>query len=155
PTVPSAPRVRTVYIDDDFPPYDATEIDAAIAAWNLALNGRALLVRKPWDLDAAAGDPDAIAIYRTTDALAPRPANLQDDAIAWTDAVGGRFVWLIRDRIDYRWMRAVTLHELGHALGASDRKDVGGLLMSQGNFNPTCPDRDAVEQVSSYMGIPA
>lgn len=146
-----AERWRPVYVDERFDEADRTTILAAIEEWNAALNGRLLLVPQPWDLDAVAGDPNAIAIYWTTDKIAPRPSLLDPQAIGWTDQTGGRFVWAIRDRIPDAHLRPFTLHELGHVLGA-EHTDSG--LMRAALDPKACIDLGAIEQVARHLKVP-
>jgi hypothetical protein len=136
---------------------DDVEIDAAIAAWNYALNGKMALTVVDWSFDM---DPteqqEAISrngfLILRIDGDNP---TIPDSApgywtLGFVPAIGNHWIYLVRQRVDYRRIKYLTMHEIGHALGARHRQS--GLMSRYYNSGYKCVDYLTVEQVAAYMG---
>jgi hypothetical protein len=70
-------------------------------------------------------------------------------SLGFTPQIGSPIVYLVRDRLQNEDIYYVTLHELGHALGA--RHDADGLMYRYYRREVwQCVDRLAIRQVASY-----
>ena len=73
--------------------------------------------------------------------------------MAFTDAVGGYKIYLVRDRDGNDDIKYLMLHEIGHLLGASHTET--GLMspmMDKQQF--ACIDYSTIVQVSLYQHLP-
>lgn len=159
-------RIIPVYIDQDFGQEDRMEMQKAIDQWNFALNGyiRIIIADRPFDMSTSAieevqltqgwtfmkiKNDNPMIIDHNTDPDKPKYFTL-----AFCNKIGGDKTWFVRDRFfDENQLREVTIHEIGHLLGASHN---GKYLMSP-HYNVDdyqCIDKATMLQVSGYINIP-
>ncbi len=153
------PKTIWVWIDNSFDTYDKINITEAMALWNKSLNGyielRSVL---PY------GQPEAPKAPREQDwvitKVPPGDSSLPHvDAgtkiLGAVNVIGGNKMFLARDAMDHVGdIYGVTLHEIGHLLGA---EHMGDHLMyphyDRDKFH--CIDLVTALQVSKKQNIPA
>lgn len=170
--VPSNNRtqIMSVYIDKDFGEADKVEIAKALEQWNFALNGNAKFLIASQDFDMSedsvlrdvqigkaflilkvnSNNPIVDAADSVVRQYKPQ-ATGKDLSWGFTTSIGDHKVYLVRDRMNNGDIFYITMHELGHALGAEHTTD--GLmyrLYSQDKFQ--CVDWLAIKQVAEYHG---
>jgi len=154
-----------IYLDKQFGQADLLAIDDAINAWNYALNGYVKLrvVSTSFDLEPevikqclAGGCWMIMRIDSSNPMVDDGPTvNGQPAAktLAWANDVGGNRIYMIRDRIDNKWMMGVSLHEMGHLLGA--KHDNVYLMQAHYNWEDTrCVDYYSIKLVAEYQHLP-
>ena len=157
-------RAITLYIDQDFDPAERERIGLAFRQWNHVLNGfvafrAVLLPPDPSEQSLARLRRSGAWIVAKVDSH--HPAARERTALALTvggvgrlGSAGGGFVFVVADRFGQRDLTAVTLHELGHVLGAGH--DAHGHLMAPvyDRSNGHCIDRGAVAMVAAAQRLP-
>lgn len=169
------PKIIPVYIDNDFLENEKIQIDNAITQWNYVLNGWVVLqvIDEHFQMDIqvikkveAVNNGIIILRVLSDSTLIPDDGFLAPGSMtaAWTHGtaynhgIGGHEVYLIADRLtDPVTLQGVTLHELGHALGAAHHKEREISLMNpsydtQGN---SCVDKWSSERVAEFQHLPA
>lgn len=168
PSTTIASHLYSVYLDPDFGEADRISIQEALDQWNIALHGQAQFVVQaavPFTPTSMASlDARQAFLIIKIDSHYPM-VQLSDARITgylgskyrsagFTDQVGGRHIYLIRDRLDNTDVKFIAMHELGHALGAEHG---GGGLMSipynKGRWQ--CIDRYTMQQVAAHERLPA
>lgn len=162
-TMVQAPiKVIPIYIDKDFGAADKVAIDDAITQWNYALNGNIVLVvaSTEFDMDiptlkkCVAGGCWMFMPVNSANPMV-EPANPgQPMTLAWTNDIGvlGNRIYFIRDRIQNEWMTGITLHEMGHLLGAEH--DSAYLMRPSFSWaSSRCVDYDAALEVAKYWNL--
>jgi hypothetical protein len=153
-------REIKVWIDARFGNADRVEIVKAVDQWNYALNGwielevqEEKLTMQDQILRAARDERDWLIM----DIQSSNPIVLPHDqghlALAFTDAIGGYRLYVVRDRDDNADIKLLMLHEIGHLLGASHT--TSGLmspLFSTSAYQ--CIDYETMIQVSEYQRLP-
>jgi hypothetical protein len=157
-----AVRVIPIWVDKNFGQADRLQIDAAVGQWNYALNGYIILrvVDNSFDMEI-----DKIQECRRRNgwlfmringdnSMVPIQKPNQGRTLGFANKVGGNHLYLVRERMDNEAVFGVTMHEIGHLLGA---EHVGNRLMykhfSRARFQ--CVDLDSLEAVAHYQGISA
>jgi len=155
-------KIIPVYIDEEFCIKDRVEIVKAINEWNTSLNGYIEL--RVWDgvylmnevMDRARwGDVYVIIkVYSRMPIIAERDAKIEGEVtIGLANKVGGNWLYLVRDRLGDDDIKYVTMHELGHLLGADHQSRY--LMGSRYNkIEYKCIDQNTLDQVSSYWRLP-
>lgn len=157
-------RVIQVYISQEISFSDTLEIQRAIDQWNYALNGHIdiQIVSTNFNMDMTeiryAMDHGHWIIQQITKDNSMVPAKIThdngtvSDTAAFVNHVGGNCMYLVRDSMMDSWVYGVTLHEMGHLLGAQHN---GKLLMAPifNAYDYQCIDRGTMEQVANYLGL--
>ena len=159
-------KIIPIYIDKDFGPADKTSIYDSVVQWNFALNGYIKLEVKDTNFDM---DPRIVrwilngngwmilkvdssnSIVTSLDAKqGPKNGN---KILAWANEIGGNRIFIIRDRIDNKWVTGISLHEMGHLLGA--KHDNAYLMQPTYHWEDgRCVDYEALKLVAEYQHIP-
>lgn len=163
PTVDDATTIYPVYLDATFGDADQIEIVKALDQWNYVFNGHAkfVVVNKHFTMtDSLIQESlrnDGFVIFKVpyTNSLVAR----EDDHIhkigkmpnsftlGFVLGVGWHQLYLVRDRLGNQDVFYITLHELGHALGAVHSND--GLMSPVYNrFRYQCVDQEAAKQIA-------
>jgi hypothetical protein len=157
-------RVVGIWIDKEFGVRDQLSIDDAIKQWNYALNGYVRLDVKSTTFDM---EPNELAQIRSCDCWIimkvksdnpmipdePIRGKPQYHTLAWVNEIGGKLMWVVRDRLQNEWMTGVILHEMGHMLGA--RHDKVYLMQPSYSWEDyRCVDKWTLGQVAAYQQIP-
>lgn len=154
-------RVIPIWIDKNFGLGDLESIESAVKSWNFVLNGYVVLEIKDTDFDMEV--PKIVEQTKAHGWLFLRIEHdspiipKQDEPGYWTigfaDRIGGNHMYLIRDRLGDADIYGVTMHEIGHLLGADH---VGQRLMyphySKARFQ--CVDWESLMAVAHYLDIP-
>jgi hypothetical protein len=158
-------KTINIWIDKDFGGEDQLSIDNAIAQWNYALNGYIHLnvVSTKFDMEPEiiktvlnGGGWLLLKIQEPNPMIDDGPTdngNPKYYTLAWANAIGGNRVYFIRNRLKNEWMTGVTLHEIGHLLGAEHDK----VYLMQPHFNwedYRCVDYEALKRVATYQQLP-
>jgi hypothetical protein len=148
-----------IWIDKNFGQADRVEIQSAIDQWQFALNGYVDIQIESVSFDM---QEDAIRWALRSDGWiimkidSGNPIVLDKPGrktLAFTDKIGGNYLYLIRDRVEEGMIRGIMMHEIGHLLGAADNND--GNLMD-GKFslaNERCIDLETVKEVARYQEL--
>jgi len=157
-----AVRVIPIWVDKNFGSADHLQIDAAVGQWNYALNGYVVLrvVDNQFDMEVEKIQESQRRngwLFMKIDAnnpMVPVQKVGVGVTLGFANKVGGNHMYLVRDRLDNDAVFGVTMHEIGHLLGA---EHVGNRLMfkhfSRARFQ--CVDRASLEAVAHYQGISA
>lgn len=118
-------KVIQVYIDQDFSTDDRLAIDNALNDWNYALNNYIHFQVVSIDFDMNPTDiknitDDGGLGFLKIDSHSPFiPPSTTGRVLAFTDRIGGHFVFVIRDRLKSELLLEDSVrHEIGHALGS-------------------------------------
>lgn len=157
-------RVQKIYIDKEFGYADAVSIQDALDRWRYALNGYVEFKTETVDVVHGSLDPFKEArdgkawLFLKIDShnalvdFHDRPEHL---ALAFVERIGGNVMYIVRDRISNDSVRGVTMHEIGHLLGAEHKWDDENLMHPSYNDSDTqCIDKETLEQVAVYQHIP-
>lgn len=149
----SQARYESVLIDDGFEAPDQRAIAGAVADWNATLSGA--IVLEPHVVNMSLTESAILIMRLSSDADFIPPAREGEHILAFTDRIGGRKVWLVKDRLPLEAVKGVTMHELGHVLGADDRRDVEGLMfIPTGPLQWGCVDRATALEVAHAQSLP-
>lgn len=149
-----------VYIDKDFGEMDRLAIDDAVRQWNFAMNGYVKIQVQPEPFDMQ------IEIIRRClsggcwmvmkiDSNNPMSIDSSPESrkLAWVNDIGGNRIYVIRDRIENKWMTGIMLHEMGHLLGAEH--DNVYLMRPHYNWEDyRCVDAAALKLVAEAQHLP-
>ena len=149
-----------IYIDINFSNANKLYIDNAINAWNYVLNGYIKLDvvsysfdMEPSELKSIFDNNGVMILQIDSDSNFLPPSKIEGNAIdGITDRVGGNTIYLIRDRLSDK-IEQITLHELGHILGALDME---GDTVMNGTLSPKyskCIDERAMEAVAAFQHL--
>lgn len=157
-------KVIPVYIDKSFSEKDRIDIDDAIAAWNYALNNYIRLGvqetyfdMEPSILKNIIDHNNGIIFLKINSSSQIIPITKHGEVVdAFTDAIGGHFIYMIDDRLRYTPVRFVNAakHETGHILGASHINNKPSLMN-----NPyverysMCIDEGTIIEVAKYYNL--
>jgi Matrixin len=154
-------RQIPIWVDKNFGAADKIAIDDAVNAWNYALNG--FIVLKVVDTEFDMEIPKIVDqvksngwLFMRIDSSNPMVPILKDGfrTIGFCEVVGGHHLYLVRDRMFNSDVFGVTMHEMGHLLGAEHK---GDKLMyphfTRARFQ--CVDLVTIQQVADYNHIPA
>lgn len=151
--------VIPVYIDTThFSFSEISEIELGIRTWDFALNGylrldihrRALDIRQ-MRMITSSGGYVIIQIEGSSKLL--KHLNNAGGTWGYASCVGCHMIGLVRGRIPSGYLVGVTLHEIGHLLGA-DHGD-GLMYPYVGDIHQyECIDRGVIEQVAKRWRLP-
>ena len=154
-------RVIPIWVDKKFGSADRLAIDDAVSSWNYALNGYIKLQIVDFEFDY---ESDKVIrqirengwfflLVNHDNSLIPK----NDKGyltIGFTELIGGHHLYLVRDRLSNEMVYGVTMHEIGHLLGA---EHLGTHLMyphyTRARFQ--CIDLRTIWAVAVYNNLPA
>jgi hypothetical protein len=146
--------VYHLYVEDEFSGEDKAAISAAVGHWNFALNGyvKIEIVSLTYKFGDVIG-PDDWTIVKIDHSNGKIKDGKRWRQLAFADKVGGKHLWIVRDRIKDSWMVGIVLHELGHLLGAShEGKDLMQPHFVENGY--VCVDEETLKQVAQHQQIP-
>src|ERR1700676_658396 len=118
-----APVVQTkiiaIQVDKTFTADNKKWIADAVREWNLTLNGymRFDIVSYNFDMQPEELKKDELFIMKVKSDSDLIPIAHSNTGMAWINTLGGKWMWVIEDRIYQERMIGVVMHELGHHLG--------------------------------------
>jgi hypothetical protein len=151
-----------IYVDKEFGMADVIEMQKALDQWNYVFNGMVKLeiVSVGFDMseEMIKESSDGLLILKIDSKNPNIPKGdakdgVESPVLAFVNEVGGRYMYIIRDRVELGDMRAIMLHEMGHLLGAGH---VGEHLMHP-RYLPVryqCVDAETVKAVALHWKIP-
>jgi hypothetical protein len=160
-THPTPLYVIPVYIDDNFTIKDKEAIKVAVKNWNESLCGYLVLKisSTEFKLDRRTINlAEGGKVYLILKTYSSNPIISSRDhanyiALGLANKVGGNWLWIVRDRLDDSDIINITMHELGHLLGA---EHTPRYLMSP-NYSKIeyqCIDKSAIQQVADKWSLP-
>lgn len=158
----SPKRTIPVWIDKGFGNQDQLSIEDAINQWNRVFNGqiRLEIVSTSFDMmpdelrDIYAKNGYVIMKVDSFCTFIPEQKPGQGTTLAWVDDIGtGHKMFIVRDRvITQQRMQGVTLHELGHLLGAEHLDDRSSLMhIEYSDQKAFCVDEASAKAVAKYQ----
>lgn len=154
-----------IWVDKEFGPADRLAIDDAVRQWNFALNGYIKLEVMSWEFDmepeilqrVMRGEGWVFLKVHSSNPMVSGVDRKPDGTVSWTlgwaNEIGGNRMYLIRDRLANNWVTGVTLHEMGHLLGAK-HDDIYLMAPHFKWEDARCVDYEALRLVAVYQHIP-
>lgn len=160
----TGPAYRTIpiWIDKNFGAADQVAIDDAIQKWNYAMNGYIVLkvVDTNFDMEVdkitkqVSENGWLFMKIKSDNKMIPDQKEKGYWTIGFTEKLGGNHMYLVRDRLGNDDIFGVTLHEIGHLMGADH---VGTRLMyphyTRAGFQ--CIDYDTIKAVAKWQDLDA
>lgn len=145
-----------VYVDADFGEADKVAIQEGIEQWNYALNKQIDIRVISWEFKMEPSllkNKDAWFILKVHSSTKLKPAETRGiPTLAFADAIGGHYIYMLRDRIQNEDVKGISMHEMGHLLGSAH---VGTHLMHntyvKGKY--LCVDYASVESVAKAQHL--
>lgn len=138
---------RDVYIDIDFRVSEREKIERVVREWDNAIGGMRIEV-----VGNYRGDGIGEIVRRRGIIIKKIGAEhyLVDDtggrALAFTDAINGSVIYIIRGRVSEDILEPVIRHEMGHIMGVEHQDD--GLMYYRFNlFDYQCIDEKTIDSV--------
>jgi hypothetical protein len=171
-----APTIIPVWVDARFTPVQDQQIAAAIAEWNLVLNGWVKIVLMTHSEPGIDQHPhDYPTTFRTWEAgqtlqksaeqsgdgwviyAAHQGDKMLDDTtpemIAFVRGPGQHYIVIITDRLGTKSLKNIVMHEMAHLLGAQHVSNPS-LESNYYDGRNDCIDKITVAQVASTLRIP-
>ena len=154
PMVDAETKVMGVYIDVLFNDRERGTIEEGISRWNKVLNGykRMDIVGDFSGEIEKMKEADRGGAYLIL-SIAPNSTLIKNDGhsltLGFTDAIGGKYLYLVPEYIGEEDLYGIVLHEIGHLMGA--RHTEGGLMKAgYSSGQEVCIDKGTVEQIREY-----
>lgn len=163
------PQMIPVYIDTNFSKEDKVSIQKSISEWNNSLNGQIIIQIQSFDFDMEPYKIEEILhnkgwmILQTSIKHGGIPdeeqykqcmKEKQKDCyhtIAWADKLGGSTIKIVKERVNLDTLYYITLHEIGHLLGAEHVEDKRSLMYAHFTSDSyLCIDFQTVAQVAVF-----
>jgi hypothetical protein len=144
-----------VQVDVGFSNEDQRRIDMAIEEWNKSLNGymRYEVVSRVFDMKPDQLRAGGIIIMKVSsdNTIVPTANGISGNVLGWTDTLGGRLIWIVRDRLWEGQVEGVVMHELGHVLGVGHLGSKSLMYKMDGGTS-TCVDKETAMEVARIHG---
>jgi len=162
-------QVKPVFIDKTFNADELATINKVVQEWNFVLNGYLVYKIEPDAFDHT----DAKALRRLAkkigqthegimivgadhdDELLEESIDEYDGTLAFVNNLGERahFMAVIRDRMGYKNLHKILLHEFGHAMGAHHVNTESLMFPYYGSQQRDCVDKITGAQVATYYKL--
>jgi predicted Zn-dependent protease len=153
----------SIWMDSTFTDNEIIEVKKAIDEWNLALNNRIVLkVAGSFDKDffdikyeevEKTGLDWVFVRFEEEELIGKNMIEPKDGTLAFTSRIGGDILVIISDRIGSRNLKIITMHEIGHMLGARHVSTASLMYPNYGNMAYDCIDKITIAQVAGYQKI--
>ncbi len=159
-------QVKPIFIDKTFNAEELATINQVVAEWNYVLNGYMV-----WKIEVQSLDhTDTKALTRLSktirqthegivligldhdDELVEDEIDEYDGTLAFVNNLGDRahFMVVIRDRMGYKSLHKILLHEFGHAMGGHHVGTESLMFPYYGHQQRDCVDKITAAQVATY-----
>lgn len=157
-------NIIPVYIDIKFCNSEKKLIKKAIDNWNDALNGYLVLKvvglefkETPKAIDDIIKNKSYVILraYSSDEIIKERDINDNENVIVGlANKLGGNVMHLVMDRLTEKDIMEITMHELGHLLGAdhTDEKYLMSIIYNKERYK--CVDLFTIKQVAEYWHLP-
>lgn len=161
PSASTAIKTVNIWIDQDFSETDKLAMDDAINQWNFALNGSIKLQVVSTNFNM---EPDIINrvlvqgdgwLFLKINGKSPFVHDTgAGHTLAFVNEVGsnGNRIYFVRDRFLSDAVHGISLHEIGHLLGAQ-HDDVYLMKPHYNWYDYRCVDKHTMEEVAAYQHI--
>ena len=162
-------RTFPIYVDKSFTPKEVATINQVVEDWNHVLNGYMTIRVEPVKIDHndfKSMIPLLLTVKQTHEGLIMIGADHDDEIIsddlegdngtlAFVNNLGDRahMLAVVRDRIGYKNLHKILLHEFGHSLGANHTNAVGLMYPYYGYLQTDCVDKITALQVANYYHL--
>jgi hypothetical protein len=139
---------RVIYVDKGFGRGDRIEINRAIEQWNYVLNGFLYLRVESWEYEM---EPvEGYLFLKIDHTVSFIPVASTGETLAFVDTIGGRLLYLVRDRLGNEDVYPIMLHEIGHLLGAKHGQKLMLPIYDRAEYQ--CIDGETVSAVAQHNG---
>ena len=143
-----ATEVVAVHVDKTFSEQDKIWIDQAVSEWNKSLNGymRLEVVSREFDMMPNEMKESGVFILKIrsgNDMLQERTPRV----VGFTN-IGGKWIWIVRDRIYGADIVGVVMHEIGHAVLKVNHLGESSLMYKYDAGHSSCVDEETVREVA-------
>jgi len=155
-------HIIPIYIDNKFCITDKALIKTAIDNWNDALNGYLILkiistnfIESKESIKRIIKEKSFVILQTYSDNEIIKERDIDDNlTIGLANKIGGNIIHLVRDRLSEKDITPITMHELGHLLGAdhTEEKYLMNYLYSKDRYK--CVDLYTIRQVSEFWHLP-
>lgn len=154
-------REIPIWVDKNFAEVDRVSIANAVATWNHALNGYVHLsiVDREFDMEVSkiidqvhAGGWLFLKIKSGSPIIPVAKSGYR--VLGFTEIVGGQHLWLVIDRLANEDVFGITLHEIGHLLGANHTSGEHLMFPYYTRARYQCIDKESLSKVAAYYKLP-
>jgi hypothetical protein len=162
-------NIKPLYIDSSFGSQELKTIESVVAEWNYVLNKKIILKIEPNAIDHTntkalrylskqimqTHEGIVIIGINHDDPLVEDNIEEYDGTLAYVNGLGERanLMVVIRDRMGYKDMRKILLHEFGHALGAHHVNIPSLMYPFYGKRQVGCVDNITVMQIATINNL--
>lgn len=153
-------RTIPIWVDKNFGNLDQLSIDDAIHQWNYALNGyiKLIVVDTHFDMEINKIEERNRTngwFFLKIDSKNTMIPSTEEGykTIGFCDRIGGKFMYIVRDRLSNEEVFGVVLHEAGH-LGGVDHVGEDLMYKHYSLAGYQCIDYETIKAVSLYQGLP-
>ncbi len=169
-TVPAPSHINhvteiPVWIDSNFSKTQVSEINKAIAEWNMVFNGQVIVKVESTFKSVAEAETKLEEAFKTGLGILiinlpesnPLLGNLIDDSdgvLAFVRGPGGHLMTVIGDHVGNRNLKTIVLHEMGHLFGCYHVNIPNSLILPfYSNDQANCVDKISAAQAAGYLGL--
>jgi hypothetical protein len=153
-------QIIPIWIDLRFTEVQRKEIILAVKEWNSVFNGQILLKHEGYFNNGIDGAEEKYKIINKTSLgwIIIR-VNESDDLVkdvigtkdlAFVSGLGSHLMFVIGDRLGTRSLKDITMHEMGHLLGANHVNFNSLMCPVYGELEYNCIDKITVAQVAGF-----
>lgn len=156
--------VIPIWIDTKFNKEQLSQIKSAVNEWNNVFNGQMLLKLDKQFTGQEEGEKLFTEANKTglgwvivnldeNDPVLSDRIESGDGTLAFVTKMNGHLLVVIGDRIGTRDLKTITMHEMGHLLGANHVNAPSLMTPRYGEEQYNCIDKITVAQVAGYQDL--